>query len=138
MDGRGYFGEAGTVMDTNFLPARNVYPGASGGTLATLGDAGSPDAAVAGNPANTGVATPARGGNPLTWWLGMAVLVALIMFTARRTGDAGDFSNIRASTYNIALITFISVLGVTVLKVLAARTRNVPGLRGFSDIVIAV
>jgi hypothetical protein len=131
--------------DVDFLTVRNIYPTAPGGTLATLGSASSPDALMyesdgsSGAPApvvETGPVGPAPNG--LTWWTGILVIVALMLFAAKKTGDAGDFANIRASTFNVALITLISVLGITFLKIIAARVRRVPGLAGFAAVVNAV
>lgn len=131
-------------MDTNFTPMRNLYPGAGGGTTATLGAAGSPDS-FAPNYAGTisdetapAVDTPAPGTvGGLAWWVGIAIVFGLILFTAKKTGQATEFSNVRISTYNVLFITLVAILGFTSLKVLAVKTRGVPLLRGFSDVVLA-
>lgn len=133
--------------DTNFVPQRNVYPDAGGGTLGTLASAGSPDTTMYAMDPSTGqsgntVAAPSApdmspGGHPLTWWLGIGVLVAVIMIAARKTGNADEFSNLRASTYNVVLITAISILGITAAKIGAAKVKGVPGLSGLANVVIA-
>ena len=133
----------GVAADVNFFPLRNLYPGADGGTLATLGSASSPDNYGGyydppGDSATPVVDTPTGGMGGLQWWLGIVVLVALMVFAARKTGNAAEFGNLRASTYNVAFITFVAVLGITVLKVLAYKARNVPLLGGFSQLVGAV
>jgi hypothetical protein len=130
----------GVAADVNFAPLRNVYPGADGGTLATLGSASSPDnyGGYYDPPADEPVVdTPVTGVGGLQWWLGIAVLVGLMVFAARKTGNAAEFGNLRASTYNIAFITFVAVLGLTVLKVIAYKAKGVPLLGGFSQLVLA-
>lgn len=139
----GYFGSDGDVeMDVNVTPVRNLYPGAGGGTLATLGAAGSPDnlqraslgAATGEGPA---VQTPTGGAGGLSWWVGIAIVLGLLMFTAKKTGQASDFSNLRISTYNVLFITLTAVLGLTALKIVAVKVKDVPPLKGFSQVVIA-
>src|SRR5674476_264541 len=137
MNGQGYFGSASPGMDVDSVPVRNVYPGAPGGTLATMGSASSPDtmgsaAAVApGTPAvSAQITDTSPGGKPLAWWVAIVIIVALIHIVARKTGDAGEFSNLRASTYNVTLITLISILGITVMKIFATKFGKVRGLSG--------
>lgn len=140
-----YFGESAISMDNNIVPVRNVYPGAGGATLATIASPNSPDGmayavdATGATQVTTATASTdaSMGGHPMTWWLAIAILVAAIFFTARKTGDAAEFSNIRASTYNIALITFIAILGLTVAKIFAVKVKSVPGLGGLSSVIIA-
>lgn len=134
-----YFGEgSGTAMDVNITPARNVYPGAPGGTTATLAAAGSPDSYASSPAAQTAVATPQVGGTTgLMWWVGILVIVGLMFFAARKTGQAEEFKNLRASTYNVAFITLVAILGFTVLKVVAVRVKGVKLLSGFADVVLA-
>lgn len=141
MDGYGYAAMQGA--DVNFLPTRNIYPTAQGGTLGSLGSASSPDSLMyesdgEGSAAPVvATAATAAPGNGLAWWTGIAIIVGLILFAARKTGDSGDFSNLRASTYNVALITLIAILGLTFMKIVAVKVKNVPGLGGFSSVVIA-
>jgi hypothetical protein len=141
----GYVSRARDSADVNIIPIRNVYPGAPGGTLGTLASASSPDSNMydVPTPADPGAAVsapaaPGARGNGLAWWTGIAIIVGLILFAAKKTGDAGDFSNLRASTYNIGLVTLIAVLGITFLKIVAVKVENVPGLGGFSTVVKAV
>lgn len=135
-----YFGNepAGVGPDVNFTPMRQVYPGADGGTIATLAAAGSPDA-FGPAPGDTNVVDtpPAGGPSGLMWWVGIAIIIALMLFAARKTGQAEEFKNLRASTYNILFITLVALLGITALKIVAVRVRKVPGLSGFADVVIA-
>lgn len=142
----GYFGDSPVAMDNNVVPVRNLYPGASGATLATIASAGSPDGMYASvnqdGSTSAAAVTPAladttAGGHPLTWWVAIAVLVAGIFFTARKTGNAEEFSNLRASTYNIAMVTLIAILGITVAKIFAVKVKGVPGLGGLASVIIA-
>lgn len=139
-----YTGEtpSGVASDVNFLPGRNVYPGMDGGTLATLGSASSPDAYNSSGASGSeqlapAVDTPASGVGGLAWWVGIVIVIGLIMFAAKKTGNAGEFSNLRASTYNILLITLVAVVGLTGLKIMASKIKNVPGLSGFSQVLLA-
>jgi hypothetical protein len=141
-----YTGETtgGIASDVNFLPGRNVYPGMDGGTLATLGSASSPDAYNSSGAGGSeqlapppAVDTPPSGVGGLAWWVGIVMVIGLIMFAAKKTGNAGEFSNLRASTYNILLITLVAVVGLTGLKIMASKIKNVPGLSGFSQVLLA-
>jgi hypothetical protein len=70
----------------------------------------------------------------LTWVLVLAVLVAVIIFTAHRVGKSEEFSNIRGSAYNIFYVSLIAIVGILVLKTILGRVK-VPGL---SDAILAV
>ena len=135
-----YFGSElnNIAPDVNWTPARQVYPGADGGTIATAAAAGSPDSYTTSKAQTSSrvIQTPgaARG---LMWWVGIGILVVLMVFAARKTGQAEEFKNLRASTYNIAFITFVAILGITALKIIAVKTQNLPGLSGFSAVVLA-
>src|SRR5260221_3780723 len=114
--------------DINFAPVRNYYPAQSGVTIATVGSAASPDGtAYAINPGKTmsdnaaPVTDNTMGGKPVNWWVGIAIALGLMLWIARKTGEAGEFSNIRASTYNFAFIGFSTVLALTFLKIVAVK-----------------
>lgn len=136
-----YVSDVDAGEDVNFVPLRNVYPGADGGTLATLGSASSPDGVgVTGDVPDMDVRTvdtPVSTTGGLQWWLGIAVLIGVMMFVAKKVGAADEFKNIRASTYNVAFITFVAILGFTLLKIVAVRVKRVPLLGGFSQVVLA-
>lgn len=72
--------------------------------------------------------------NPITWVIVMAVLLATAMFFAHKVGKPDEFSNVRASFYNIFAVTFTVIVGVLMLKVIFSKF-NVPGL---SDAILAV
>lgn len=140
MDYQGnYFGSSGATVqpDVLFTPIRNIYPTAGGGTLATLGAAGSPDSynPNAGARMTTVADTTPRGG--IAWWVGIALLVVAMLFAARKTGQAEEFKNLRASTYNVLFITFVAILGFTALKIIAVRMRSVKPLAGLADVILA-
>jgi hypothetical protein len=134
---------AGVASDVNILPERNLYMGSPrGGSLATLGSAASPDAFNASpggseDVISPSVDTPVAGVHGIAWWVGLALIIGIILFAAKKTGNAGEFSNLRASTYNIALITLVAIVGLTGLKVVASKVKGVPMLSGFSQIVLA-
>jgi hypothetical protein len=124
--------------DVNYVPTRNVYPTAAGGTLGSAAAATSPDNVFTGvtpignananaNPSVQAPTSPTVAGHPFTWWLGSLILVAGMVFFAHKTGDSSDFGNIRASAYNVLLITFVALLGLTLGKVVLTRF-PVPGL----------
>jgi hypothetical protein len=137
-----YYGsEPGNIApDVNWTPARQVYPGATGGTIATAAAAGSPDSyqGFADPTATSAVATPVVGGpSGLMWWVAIVILIALMLFAARKTGQAEEFKNLRASTYNILFITLVAIVGLTGAKILAVKAKNVKLLSGLADVVIA-
>jgi len=135
-----YFGDGSAFQpDVNTTTVRDVYRGADGGTTATQGSAGSPDTMMRANlPGVPSVVTPRVGGNTgAFWWVGMAIIVFLMIFTARKAGAGDEFKNLRASTYNILFITLTAILGITALKIIAVKTQKIPGLGGFADIVLA-
>jgi hypothetical protein len=81
----------------------------------------------ASNPADASAQQKGVIQNPITWLIGMAVLVALMIFLAHKTGKAEEFSNIRGSAYNIVEQTLVVIVGITILKVIFTKF-NVPGL----------
>lgn len=134
-----YFGDStGVETDVNITPMRNAYPSAPGGTLATLAQASSPDSfnpnRPAMNQAAVATATP-RGG--VAWWVGIVLLVGLMLFAARKTGNADEFKNVRASTYNVLFVTLVAIVGITAAKVLAVQMRRFGPLAGLSDVILA-
>jgi hypothetical protein len=122
-----------TDISINSVPAATFYPTFGGPTLGQVGSAASPSDAVA--PVNAGTqpevvraASVGALGNPLTWWVTIAVLLFALMFVAKRFGsEASEFASIKLSVYNIVVITLAAVIGITFGK--AALTRfKIPGL----------
>lgn len=126
--------------DINFTPARNVYPTSSGGTTSQAAAAMSPATSTTvqtndGSTAGT-VGTPTAvqfSGQTIWWWLGLVGFLAAMVWIARKAGGEEDFKNIRPTVYNFLTITLTSIVGIVMLKVLAARFR-VPGA---SDVILA-
>lgn len=125
--------------DINFTPARNVYPTAAGGTTAQAAAAMSPAtttvASTDGEPSGA-VSTPTAvqfSGQTIWWWLGLLGFLAAMVFIARKAGGDEDFKNIRPTVYNFLTITLTSIVGIVMLKVLAARFR----IPGASDVILA-
>lgn len=125
----------------NPTPARNVYPtspgattgGASGGggvsTMALPSAAGGPgETPAAGNGAMASMGGVI--GQPLTWWVTLLILFVVLGFVAKRAGNAGEFSNVKLSAYNILMITLAAAIGIGALKVLTNRF-PIPGLSTF-------
>ena len=69
-------------------------------------------------------------GNPGVGLLVFAVLIGLLMFVVHRFGgEDSDFSNVRASTYNILLVSLIAAAGIPLWRYGSARlaTTGLPG-----------
>lgn len=57
-------------------------------------------------------------GDLVTGMIVFAALVAITMFVVHRWGgDDGDFGNIRASAYNILIVSLIAAVGIPVIKI---------------------
>jgi hypothetical protein len=133
------YGGMGYDSDVNNgVNAGNVYPTA-GKTTGARGSAMTPYAtgafsqdskatAPSGAP-DAGSASPGGGifGQPLTWWVVILALLVGLMFAAKRAGQGSEFGNIKASVYNIAVITLAAAVGVGFLKVVFGKYQ-VPGL----------
>lgn len=85
--------------------------------------------------ANVAGNTTPRGG--LAWWIGIALLVVAILFAARKTGNADEFKNLRASTYNVVFITLVAILGFTAMKIAAVKMHAIKPLAGLADVILA-
>jgi hypothetical protein len=116
-------------MAIDVIALRNVYPAMGRGE--SIGQLGTPDVSVEAGP--TGAPQVDRalavGGqaSPLAGLLVFAALVAAIMLVAQRVGGPEEFRNIRASAYNVLLISLIAVAGIPVWKFLFTRF-PVPGV----------
>jgi hypothetical protein len=129
--------------DVNFSPAAAVYPTATGGTSAAAASAMSATTNVSVQDSN-GAAAPATvsgaGAGPLPtsqstiwYWLGFLLLLLGLVFVARKAGGEEDFRNIKPTFYNFLAVTLTSIVGITGMKVLAAKY-HVPGA---SDVILA-
>lgn len=78
-------------------------------------------APVKGDP---GMMYPA--GNFVVGMVVFVILVAILMFVAHRFGgNDDDFSNIRASAYNVLIIGLIASIGIPVIKIGAVKMAEV-------------
>jgi hypothetical protein len=69
-----------------------------------------------GAQASGGMIMPA--GNLVIGMVVFVVLIVVLMFVVHKWGgESGDFSNIRASAYNVLVISLIAVVGIPVIKV---------------------
>ena len=65
-------------------------------------------------------------GNLVVGMVVFVVLVAILMFVAHRFGgNDDDFSNIRASAYNVLIIGLIAAIGIPVIKIAAVKLADV-------------
>lgn len=134
----------------NNVPARNVYPGLGGATLGVTASATSGysysggaagyadmdreegDVGPGGRMAMTGnsdvemAVQKGAEGNPLHYWLLLLVLLVGFMYAVQKTGGEG-FGNIRLSAYNILVISFAAILGISFWKTVFTRV-PVPGV----------
>lgn len=123
----------------NEVNVGNVYP-LGGKTIGQRGSAMTPFAtgtysqdgestAPGDGVPSAGSANPGGGifGQPLTWWVVFAALLVGLMFAAKRAGQGSEFGNIKASVYNIAVISLAAAVGLGFLKVVFGKFQ-VPGL----------
>lgn len=78
-------------------------------------------------------------GSPIMGFAIFAVLVALAMWGAHEIGDDGDFANIRASFFNVWIITLVAAAGIPLLKVAAIKLADMgtPGADHLASWVLA-
>lgn len=97
---------------------------------ASTGNVPGGNAAMQSGPAGQAAAQdagPASGGSIGAAFLGLVALLALAWYFAHKTGNASEFSNIKASALNIFLITFNAVIGIFVLKLIVSKF-PIPGV----------
>jgi hypothetical protein len=127
---------------------RNMYPAMSGGTLGQQASASSPysqPAAPRGSkaPEANGGGPPvdditaralqvSLAGKPLPFWLLFIGLIIALGFAAKKLPgvDAGNFKSIDVSFYNILVIAFAAMIGITFFKIVFTKW-PVPGLSAF-------
>lgn len=124
---------------TDDVMARNVYPDAPGATLGTTSTSPSSQGpAVSGGASEAAQAAEGaalRGGtSPLAFWAMFLVLLLGLFYVAQRVGDSSEFSNLKASAYNVLVVGLIAVVAIPPIK-LAASKLPFPALR---DYVLAV
>lgn len=132
----------GVGQDINTQSARGVYPTMQGGSMASASGAMTqntntmaPDPVTGGVTQTVGAANVAAPtGHGVYWWLGTLGLLMLLVFVARRAGGEEDFRNIRPTAFNFLTITLTSIVGITALKIIAAKYK----IPGASDLIMAV
>jgi hypothetical protein len=110
----------------------NMFSARSG---ASTGNVPGGNAAMTSGPAGQAMAqdAPAGGGSIGAAFIGLVVLLALAWYFAHKTGNASEFSNIKASALNIFLITFNAIIGIFVLKLIVSKF-PIPGV---SQVILA-
>lgn len=119
----------------NFVPQRNIYPFMAGGSLSQIAGAQSDyhatiDATTEGvmNQTASG-ADDKPAGNPnaknkFVTWLVLLGLLILLMFGVQKFGSGeqgSQFANIKLSAFNILVIGFAAVIGITFFRLLFSR-----------------
>lgn len=125
----------------NTLSMGNVYPINRWGSLPVATQATTPFSLNSFGPAPSATDSPIPGnndvdealrvgarGNPLSWWVGLAVLLIAFMYATERLNSEGTtYANIKLTASNIFVITLAAIVGMTLLK-LAATKFKIPGL----------
>jgi hypothetical protein len=69
------------------------------------------------SPGGGAGSSSAPAGNFLIGMLVFFVFLLVIMFVAHRFGDSENFSNLKASAYNVLFIAFVAIAGIPVIKI---------------------
>ena len=79
-------------------------------------------------------------GKPVGWWLTILVIFVALIWLGHKYAptESREFGNIRPGLYNGVFLTLYVVLILSVLKVLAGKIQNVPGLNKLADLLLAV
>lgn len=114
-------------MLTDYVALNNVYPGMGGWSLgeqatANLADATPPQATASGKVPGQGALL--EGQSPLVTFLVLLGFLLLLMWLAHTYGEPGEYSNLKASAYNVLVIGLAAAVFIPILKVLAVK---VPG-----------
>jgi hypothetical protein len=112
-------------MFADYVKLNNVYPGMGGYSLgevatATLTEAAPAQGATAsGKPLGQGALL--EGQSPLTTFLVVLGFLFLLMWLAHTYGEPGEYSNLKASAYNVLFIGLTAAAFIPLLKVLAVK-----------------
>ena len=126
------------VSGVNSIAGRSIYPTFGGPTLGTESSAGTANPVVT---SGSGSAKAARApseaqiaayvgaqGSPLIWFGVMVILLLGLMFMAKRIGgEAREFASIKASFYNVLVISLAAIIGINFFKMVFTKVK-VPGL----------
>lgn len=120
-------------MAINYTPVRNIYPTLGAETLGQMVTGPmpgpNPERVASGAASEELERALMVGGqaNPLVGLLVFGGLALGIMLLAQRLGGPDGFGNIRASAYNILLVSLLAVAGIPVWKFVFTRVK-VPGI----------
>lgn len=122
-------------MAVNVVYGRNIYPSLGGESVADL--ATGPWGVVAATPARqeaqqAQAAVTVGGLTPLTGLVVFGALVVVVMLLAQRVGEPEEFRNLRASAYNVLLISLIALAGLPVLKTVIQLLPVPPALKTYA------
>lgn len=114
-------------MLADYVALNNVYPGMGGWSLgeqatANLADATPPQATASGKTPGQGPLL--EGQSPLVTFLVLLGFLLLLMWLANTYGEPGEYSNLKASAYNVLFVGLAAAVFIPILKVLAVK---VPG-----------
>ena len=115
-------------MLADYVKLNNIYPGMPGYSLgevatATLTEAApAQEATASGKPLGQGGLL--EGQSPLATFLVVLGFLLLLMWLAHTYGEPGEYSNLKASAYNVLFIGLTAAAFIPLLKVLAVK---VPG-----------
>lgn len=114
-------------MMSDYVALNNVLPSVGGWSLGEQATAGLQDAT---HPATTASGkTPGQGAllegqSPLVTFLVVLGFLLLLMWLAHAYGEPGEYSNLKASAYNVLFIGLTASLFIPLLKVVAVK---IPG-----------
>ena len=123
----------------NQVTAGSVYP-AQGGSIGAGATGGTVARQVTGIGGGAPQSAPMPAGSLVGGLIILAVLIAAVMFIVHKWGgESSDFSNVKASAYNIFIIALIAAVGIPVLKIGAYNLAqmNVPGAGSLSTWMMA-
>lgn len=114
-------------MLSDYVALNNVLPSVGGWSIGEQATAGLQDAT---QPATTASGkTPGQGAllegqSPLVTFLVVLGFLLLLMWLAHTYGEPGEYSNLKASAYNVLFIGLTASLFIPLLKVVAVK---IPG-----------
>jgi hypothetical protein len=115
-------------MLSDYIKLNNVYPGMPGYSLGELATATLTEAAPAqestasGKPLGPlGQGALLEGQSPVMTFLIVLGFLLLLMWLAHTYGEPGEYSNLRASAYNVLFIGLTAAAFIPLLKVLAVK-----------------
>lgn len=115
-------------MLNDYVALNNVLPSAGGWSLGEQATAGLQDATQPATTASgktpTGQGALLEGQSPLVTFLVVLGFLLLLMWLAHAYGEPGEYSNLKASAYNVLFIGLTAALFIPLLKVMAVR---IPG-----------